>query len=147
MGGMQVLEWATQLHEVGLNIAFSGYHRHSSYIVKNADLAGFSRPQQTELALLISGHRGKIKSEKLFNEFPYLQQRHIQLLALFRLATRFHRRRNPSAELLIPIQVDEEQIQLLLPLDFLEKHPLTHADLCTEVIELRKLGIELLLDA
>ena len=143
----QVLQWATQLHEVGLNIAFSGYHRHSSYIVRNADLAGFSRPQQTELAFLISGHRGKIKSERLFNEFPYLQERHIQLLALFRLATRFHRRRNPSAELLIPIQVDEKQIQLLLPLDFLEKNPLTHADLCTEVIELRKLGIELLLDA
>lgn len=142
----QLLQWATQLHEVGLNIAFSGYHRHSAYIVKNADLAGFSRSQQAELAFLIFGHRGRIKPEKLFKEFPYIQHRHIQLLSLFRLATRFHRRRNPSAELLIPVQVDQEQIQLLLPLDFLEKNPLTHADLSIEVSEVRKLGIELLLD-
>jgi exopolyphosphatase/pppGpp-phosphohydrolase len=93
------------------------------------------------------GHRGKLKPEKLFQEFPYMQHRHIQLLALFRLATRFHRRRNPLAELLIPAQVDEEQIQLLLPVDFLEKNPLTHADLTTEVSELNKLGIKLSLDA
>ena len=143
----QLLQWATLLHEVGLNIAFSGYHRHSAYIVRNADLAGFSRPQQAELAFLIFGHRGKIKPEKLVKEYPYLQPRHIQLLSLFRLATRFHRRRNPQADLLIPVQVDEEQLQLLLPLDFLEKNPLTHADLRTEVSELSKLGIELLLDA
>ena len=141
----QLLLWAVQLHEVGLNISFSGYHRHSAYIIKHADLAGFSHPQQTEIAFLILWHRGKIKPEKLQKGFPYIQKRHIRLLALFRLAARVHRRRMPQTDILIAIQVDEDQIQLVLPLDFLNKHPLTHADLSTEVLELRKLEIDLLI--
>ena len=59
---IQYLQWAVLLHEVGRTIAFSGYHRHSAYIVQHADLPGFSRREQQLLSMLISHHRGKIKN-------------------------------------------------------------------------------------
>ena len=36
-----LLRWAAMLHEVGLNINHSGFHRHSAYIMQNSDLPGF----------------------------------------------------------------------------------------------------------
>jgi exopolyphosphatase / guanosine-5'-triphosphate,3'-diphosphate pyrophosphatase len=46
------LDWAARLHEIGLSVSHSGYHRHSGYILENADMPGFSRTEQARLALL-----------------------------------------------------------------------------------------------
>ena len=37
------LAWAAKLHEIGISVAYSGYHKHSAYIVQNADMPGFSK--------------------------------------------------------------------------------------------------------
>ena len=42
----QWLSWATQLNELGLNIAHSHHHKHGAYIVQNGDLSGFSQQGQ-----------------------------------------------------------------------------------------------------
>ncbi|ROV56024.1 exopolyphosphatase [Neisseria chenwenguii] len=55
------LGWAGQLHEIGIDIAHTGYHKHSAYILENADMPGFSRKEQTVLAQLVLGHRGDVK--------------------------------------------------------------------------------------
>ncbi len=57
----RLLRWAAQLHEIGLSIAHSAYHKHSAYIVANADMPGFSRGEQATLAQLILAHAGKLK--------------------------------------------------------------------------------------
>ena len=36
-----ILRWAARLHEIGLDVAHSGYHRHGAYLLANADMAGF----------------------------------------------------------------------------------------------------------
>ncbi len=36
-----MLRWAARLHEIGLDVAHSGYHRHGAYLLANADMAGF----------------------------------------------------------------------------------------------------------
>ena len=36
------LEWAAKLHEIGLMISHSSYHKHSAYIVEQADMPGFA---------------------------------------------------------------------------------------------------------
>ena len=36
-----VLRWAARLHETGLDIAHSKYHRHSAYLLEHADMPGF----------------------------------------------------------------------------------------------------------
>jgi Ppx/GppA phosphatase len=42
----RLLRWAAQLHEIGLSISHSAYHKHSAYIAANADMPGFSRGEQ-----------------------------------------------------------------------------------------------------
>jgi len=40
------LMWAARLHEIGIGIAHSGFHKHGAYILENADMPGFSRREQ-----------------------------------------------------------------------------------------------------
>ena len=49
-----------RLHEIGISVAHSGYHKHSAYILANADMPGFSRMEQQRLARIVLAHRGKL---------------------------------------------------------------------------------------
>ena len=51
----QTLEWAARLHEVGLAISHSRYHRHGAYLTRHSDLPGFSWQEQRLSAVLIRG--------------------------------------------------------------------------------------------
>lgn len=85
----QMLSWAARLHELGLTIAYSGYHKHSAYIVEHADMPGFSRSDQLHLGLLLLAQRGGLP--KLF---PLVRRASDWLLILcLRLAVLFHRGR------------------------------------------------------
>jgi exopolyphosphatase / guanosine-5'-triphosphate,3'-diphosphate pyrophosphatase len=53
----RLLGWAAELHQIGVVIAPRHYHRHGAYLLQNADLTGFSQGEQTQLALLVRGHR------------------------------------------------------------------------------------------
>jgi exopolyphosphatase/guanosine-5'-triphosphate,3'-diphosphate pyrophosphatase len=57
----QWLSWAARTHEIGMVIAHEGAHRHGDYMMRNADLAGFSRIEQAHLANLIAAQRGGLK--------------------------------------------------------------------------------------
>ncbi|HET9578445.1 MAG TPA: exopolyphosphatase [Usitatibacter sp.] len=54
------LDWAGRLHEVGISIAQGAYHKHSAYILANADMPGFSRQEQAWLSNLVLAQRGKL---------------------------------------------------------------------------------------
>ncbi len=49
------LRWAVSLHEIGLSVAHSEFHKHGAYIVGHADMPGFSKRDQARLALLVLG--------------------------------------------------------------------------------------------
>jgi exopolyphosphatase/guanosine-5'-triphosphate,3'-diphosphate pyrophosphatase len=55
------LRWAVSLHEIGLSVAHSEFHKHGAYIVGHADMPGFSKRDQARLALLVLGQRGKLQ--------------------------------------------------------------------------------------
>src|SRR5688572_7268368 len=55
-----MLEWAARLAETGLSIAHAAYHKHSAYVLSNADMPGFSRMEQARLARIVLAHRGKL---------------------------------------------------------------------------------------
>jgi exopolyphosphatase/guanosine-5'-triphosphate,3'-diphosphate pyrophosphatase len=57
----QLLGWAARLAEVGLSIAHAQYHKHSAYVLSNADMPGFSRVEQQRLARIVLAHRGKLE--------------------------------------------------------------------------------------
>ncbi|MBV1774366.1 exopolyphosphatase [Burkholderiaceae bacterium DAT-1] len=88
MPRMQMLEWAARLHEIGLSVAHTAYHKHSAYILQNADMPGFSNREQQQLAQLVLAHRGGIR--KLGAHVP--MEAMAQILAL-RLAAILNRSR------------------------------------------------------
>jgi len=55
------LRWASQLHEVGAAISRNDYHKHSSYLIEHADLAGFSTSDQHFVATLALAQRGNLR--------------------------------------------------------------------------------------
>ncbi len=57
----QFMVWAARLHEIGISVAHSSYHKHSAYILANADMPGFSRRDQARLSRLVLSHRGKLE--------------------------------------------------------------------------------------
>ncbi len=69
------LGWAAQLHEVGALISHSDCHKHSAYIIDNADVLGFSQNELHRLSLLVLGHKGKLrKLEADFTDVRFVQQ-------------------------------------------------------------------------
>ena len=55
------LKSATRLHEIGLAIAHSDYHRHGAYLLENSDMPGFSKQEQKHLSFLVLNHRKKLQ--------------------------------------------------------------------------------------
>lgn len=81
-----LLSWAALLHEVGLSISHSGFHKHSAYILQNTNLPGFNQEQQTVLATLTRFHRKSLKLEEM-PEFTLYKTKHIYpLIRALRLA-------------------------------------------------------------
>lgn len=130
--GEALLHWAALLHEIGLAISHKGYHKHGEYIVRNCDLQGFSRTEQTVLAGLVRLHRGKFRPEVL-QDLPENQRRQAMRLAiLLRLAVLLHRGRDPEAEPPVELSAEDERLLLEPCPDWLADHPLTEEDLLRE---------------
>ena len=58
---LRYLRWAALVHECGMSISSSRYHRHGEYIIKNADMPGFSRREQDMMAAIVLSQRGNLK--------------------------------------------------------------------------------------
>jgi exopolyphosphatase/guanosine-5'-triphosphate,3'-diphosphate pyrophosphatase len=59
-----LLRRAALLHEIGLAISHSSYHKHGAYLLQYSDVAGFSQADQEKLSLLVTCHRRKIRAEQ-----------------------------------------------------------------------------------
>ena len=139
------LRWAALLHEVGLAVSHSQFHKHGAYLVENSDLPGFSRQEQQQLALLVRAHRRKLPVA-LFAELPEQLGRDLTRLALLlRLAVRIHHSRSDDPVPAMDLQVSEETLSLFFPGGWLDEHPLTLADLQQEQDCFAMAGYELVI--
>ena len=139
----QLLDWAADLHEIGIDIAHSQYHKHSAYIIENGDLAGFSTQDQILLAAIIRSHRRKF-SPTLFNDLPAPWNVCAPYLALvLRLAVLLHRNRHEHELPNFKIAIIKSKIYLRFPNAWLTQSPLTHADLIQEADYLKSAGFKL----
>src|SRR5207247_1414284 len=48
-----ILSWAARLHEIGLDISHSHYHKHGAYLLEHADMPGFPHEEQHLLASVV----------------------------------------------------------------------------------------------
>ena len=127
--------WAAALHEIGLSISHSAYHKHSAYIASNADMPGFSRTDQARLAALVLGHAGKLGK--------LAQTRDVEwpLLFCLRLAALLCRRRSDVGLPWISVAQANGGYEVRLPNGWVVNNPLTDYSLIQEAAEWEKVGI------
>jgi exopolyphosphatase/guanosine-5'-triphosphate,3'-diphosphate pyrophosphatase len=115
------LSWASQLHEVGVAISHSDYHKHGAYILDNADMLGFGMPELHRLGLLVLGQRGKLKKlEAELQDADFAKM----LMALRISLILCHARKDPAYEdLKLSCDDHKQRISLLAPESWLEDFP------------------------
>ncbi|RTR03421.1 exopolyphosphatase [Halomonas nitroreducens] len=137
------LEWGSRLHEVGLAISHSQFHRHGAYLLEYSDLAGFSRPEQRLLAFLVRAHRRKFPAKE-WQALPTAERRsHARLARLLRLAVILNHSRPEQPPALPGLEADGETLHLHL--DTSDEPNLLLADLEQEAGYQQAVGLPLTL--
>jgi exopolyphosphatase/guanosine-5'-triphosphate,3'-diphosphate pyrophosphatase len=133
------IAWASKLHEIGISVAFSGYHKHSAYIVENADMPGFSRDEQTRLAMLVQAHRRSLnKAAKKIGEHDV----DWGMVFALRLAALLYRSRSDVALPALAARHQGRKFRLALDAAWLARNPLTVTALHEEIREWDEIGFE-----
>jgi exopolyphosphatase/guanosine-5'-triphosphate,3'-diphosphate pyrophosphatase len=132
-----LLQFAAALHEIGITIAHAGYHKHSAYILSQADMPGFSRDEQARLANLVLAHRGRLSK---LEALPARSDDWALVFAL-RLAVLLCLSRGDIAVPPLSCRSNDTGFTVSLPRAWLDAHPLTEAALDAEADEWRTLGI------
>lgn len=57
----KLLYWGALLHEIGLMVSHSGYHKHAAYMIENADLPGFTTREQRVMSRLVLAQKGNLR--------------------------------------------------------------------------------------
>ncbi|MBI5898201.1 MAG: exopolyphosphatase [Rhodocyclales bacterium] len=135
----QFMVWAAWLHEVGISIAHSSYHKHSAYIIGNADMPGFSRRDQGRLSRLVLAHRGKLeRAQPLRGEAPEWT-----LIFCLRIAVLLHRSRDDLPPPPCVADFTRNGFLLRLSAAYRNELPLTAAALDDEAMQWTGIGGEL----
>ncbi|WP_227429969.1 exopolyphosphatase [Psychrobacter sp. I-STPA6b] len=138
-----LLRRAAFLHEIGLAISHSGYHRHSAYLLEHSDVPGFSQVDQLRMSQLVLNHRRKLKSDAYEQAKMIGGERLVYLCLLLRLAVLAHHSRSDSG---IPAMtltvVDNHTWQIAVTTDF-DDSPLLLSDLADDIEQFAKWGIQL----
>ena len=140
---LQLLTWAAKLHEVGLSIAHSQYQKHGAYVIGHSELPGFSREEQSELAMLVRCHRRKFPLDELRSASDENFERMLRLTILLRIAIVMNRSRSSNPLPPFTVKIKNGTVKLEFPDKWLDNHPLTEADLEVEAGYLRDTGMSL----
>jgi exopolyphosphatase/guanosine-5'-triphosphate,3'-diphosphate pyrophosphatase len=134
---LQVLGWVADLHGVGIRVAHNGYHKHTAYILANADMPGFSKKEQARLSMLALAHRGSLK--KLLGLLTDTED--CVLAMSLRLAALFYRNRSDVVLPEMTASFSGTKYSLAMDTGWLKQNPLTEAALQEEVKQWKVLGV------
>jgi exopolyphosphatase/guanosine-5'-triphosphate,3'-diphosphate pyrophosphatase len=128
----QRIGWAASLHEIGISVAYSGYHKHSAYIVNNADMPGFSNDEQLAVSLLVLAHRRSLNKVA-----KRLEEHEVDWNMVFalRLAALFYRSRADVNLPNLQLKLQGRKLRLTVDSGWLARNPLTATALHEEVRE------------
>ena len=127
-----VLSWAARLHEIGLDVSHSHYHKHGAYLLEHADMPGFPQDEQRILAAVVGAHRRKVNVESLQDLTPPWHIKAEYLIVLLRLAVLLHRGRSATALSKLELLAKGRSLEIVFPKGWLDAHPLTATDLENE---------------
>ena len=141
------LRWACRLHEIGLAISHSRYHKHGSYLVENSDMEGFSKQDQQLLWALVRSQRRRFKPHRFHTLPSDMPERGMKLCVILRLAILLNRSRNTQAlPTSILMQVEDKAVTLRFPQGWLEQTLLIQEDLRQEQDLMGEAGFNLTFD-
>jgi len=136
--GAQFLVWAARLHEIGISVAHSSYHKHSAYILANADMPGFSKMDQGRLSRLVLAHRGKLERLQAMTR----EASDWVLIFCMRVAALLHRARDDASPPNYSVAVAERGFQMTVDDSWLSASPMTAAALEEEAKQWAGLNME-----
>jgi exopolyphosphatase/guanosine-5'-triphosphate,3'-diphosphate pyrophosphatase len=136
----KLLDWAARLAEVGLSIAHAQYHKHSAYVLSNADMPGFSRVEQQRLARIVLAHRGKLEKVRDGG----VEDGDWNLVFALRLASTLLRRRRSIRLPAFRVLAGDTRHSLELPKSWLARNALTAAALDSESRQWEAVGRQFL---
>ena len=139
----QMLDWAARLSEIGLSIAHTHYHKHSAYVLSNADMPGFSRMEQQRLARIVLAHRGKLG--KMHD--AGLEGTDWLLVFALRLATLLMRSRTDAVLPPLLVAGDAGGFTIEVPQAWLDDNPLTGSAFESESEIWKAVGMHLKISA
>lgn len=112
------LYWSALLHEVGLVVSQTGYHKHAAYMIENADLPGFTTREQKVMSRLIVAHKGNLRKVAEVLEEPDFAKAVVAL----RLAVLFMHSRIDIDFSLLKLRV-KNRIDLEIRREWVAEHP------------------------
>jgi len=136
---LHMLNRAANLHEIGISVAHSGFHKHTAYILANADMPGFSKKEQARLSLLALAQRGNLN--KLQGQLKNTED--CALAMSLRLAILFYRNRCDSDLPTLRGRFSDTRFSLSIDKDWLKQSPLTETALQEEMKQWKTLGISM----
>lgn len=110
--------WSGLLHEVGMAVSHSGFHKHGAYMIENADLSGFTNREQRLMSQLILGQKGNLK--KL--DRMLLDPDFVRAVLALRLAVVFMHARIEGSLQQVGLRI-RNRIELEFPRAWLDAHP------------------------
>jgi len=113
----------SQLAEIGLSIEHAQYHKHSAYVLSNADMPGFSRMEQARLARVVLAHRGKLSKV----QDAGLEGADWKLVFALRTASLILRSRTDLKLPFLRVAADAGGFAIDLPQSWLDENPLSAA--------------------
>src|SRR3954470_19124142 len=134
-----MLDWAARLAETGLSIAHAQYHKHSAYVLSNADMPGFSRMEQVRLARIVLAHRGKLAKI----QDSGLEGGDWKLVFALRTGSLILRSRTDLKLPFLRVALDSGGFAIDLPQSWLDENPLSADALESEADHWKSVGMKL----
>ena len=110
-----ILEYAALLHDIGLYVSHSGYHKTSRYILEKTDPRGFTDEEMLLIGHVARYHR-RAKPKKKHGKFKKLGDRHrkvVRVLAgLLRIAVGLERSQSQLVEK-VSCKISEETLEIV----------------------------------
>ncbi|WP_286269870.1 Ppx/GppA phosphatase family protein [Thalassotalea hakodatensis] len=144
---LELLTFAAQLHELGVDINASSYQKHGKYIIEQADMAGFNQEQQYALAWLVGNQRKKISPYNVTTEYTLTHQTLHKLCVILRFSVLLNQQRYTQADLNLKVNGINNRFEVYLDKQWLIDRPIISTELFYEQQILEAINVTLIVQS
>ncbi|MFO1197840.1 MAG: Ppx/GppA phosphatase family protein [Burkholderiaceae bacterium] len=133
----ELLAWSARLAEIGRTISHEDFHKHSAYVVLNADMPGFSESEKVAMSHVVLGQVGGLRKMRdiVTDDLEWL------MVLCLRLASILHRRRDGAPMPLPALFFKRRRVRIEMPDAWAREHPLSDDTFASEATAWSELGL------